>query len=283
MKRTVILYHADCSDGFSAAWVAWKKFGTRAEYIGIEPGQDANQLAGLTLKDRDIYFIDVSASAAELRKLVAQNRSVIVIDHHVTNAKTVRSATGFVFDTAHCGSMLAWRFFHPRKPVPLFLKYVEDNDLWKYREPYAMEVGAAAMFLEMNFKSWSAWAGKMESTAGRKRIIEHGKHILAYERELVKKIATRAVPVRFLGHRVLAVNSSALRSELGHELAKRCPPLGIVWHEEADGGVHVSLRSEGTVDVSRLAKRFPGGGGHPRAAGFSVRSVKALPWKVIKK
>jgi phosphoesterase RecJ-like protein len=39
---------------------------------------------------------------------------------------------------------------------------------------------------------------------------------------------------------------------------------------ERDGGVKVSLRAKGDVDVSRIAARF-GGGGHPNAAGFSVQ------------
>jgi len=38
---------------------------------------------------------------------------------------------------------------------------------------------------------------------------------------------------------------------------------------ERDGGVKVSLRAKGDVDVSRIAARF-GGGGHPNAAGCRV-------------
>jgi phosphoesterase RecJ-like protein len=37
---------------------------------------------------------------------------------------------------------------------------------------------------------------------------------------------------------------------------------------------HVSLRSDGSVDVSRIASDF-GGGGHAEAAGFSVESSLA--------
>jgi phosphoesterase RecJ-like protein len=35
---------------------------------------------------------------------------------------------------------------------------------------------------------------------------------------------------------------------------------------------HVSLRSDGTVDVSSIASTF-GGGGHYSAAGFSIKST----------
>lgn len=42
--------------------------------------------------------------------------------------------------------------------------------------------------------------------------------------------------------------------------------------ERADQSVKISLRSRGTVDVSKLARQLhPTGGGHPRAAGATVR------------
>lgn len=37
---------------------------------------------------------------------------------------------------------------------------------------------------------------------------------------------------------------------------------------------HVSLRSDGTVDVASIAADF-GGGGHPTAAGFNIESTMA--------
>ena len=34
-KLIVVFYHAECTDGFTAAWAAWKKFGNRADYVPI--------------------------------------------------------------------------------------------------------------------------------------------------------------------------------------------------------------------------------------------------------
>jgi hypothetical protein len=33
LTDTVVIYHADCRDGFGAAYAAWKKFGDNASYI----------------------------------------------------------------------------------------------------------------------------------------------------------------------------------------------------------------------------------------------------------
>ncbi len=50
---------------------------------------------------------------------------------------------------------------------------------------------------------------------------------------------------------------------------------------ERDGAVKVSLRAKGDVDVSRIAARF-GGGGHPNAAGCTVRlSLEAATRDVL--
>ncbi|KKT22880.1 MAG: Phosphoesterase, DHHA1 [Parcubacteria group bacterium GW2011_GWB1_43_8b] len=55
--------------------------------------------------------------------------------------------------------------------------------------------------------------------------------------------------------------------------------MGIVWYKENDG-IHVSLRAQGKVDVSKIAVKY-GGGGHKNASGFAWPENKKFPWKVI--
>src|SRR5690606_26791812 len=45
--------------------------------------------------------------------------------------------------------------------------------------------------------------------------------------------------------------------------------VALFFKELETGKVRVGLRSKGSVDVSRLAQEF-GGGGHPRAAGCTI-------------
>jgi phosphoesterase RecJ-like protein len=56
---------------------------------------------------------------------------------------------------------------------------------------------------------------------------------------------------------------SELRSIKGVQVA-------ILFHELPEGGLRAGLRSKGTVDVSRVAKEF-NGGGHPNASGIYIR------------
>ena len=36
---TMVLYHDNCPDGFTAAWAVWKALGDRAEYRAMNYGQ----------------------------------------------------------------------------------------------------------------------------------------------------------------------------------------------------------------------------------------------------
>ena len=45
--------------------------------------------------------------------------------------------------------------------------------------------------------------------------------------------------------------------------------MALLWFERGDGITQFSLRGDGSVDVSAIAKSF-GGGGHHNAAGFQL-------------
>jgi len=284
MKKPVILYHENCPDGFGAAYAAWKKFGNKAEYFPIGPSQDQKQLSGIVLKGRYIYFLDVCVSLPTLLKLRMMNERVTVIDHHATNSSHIKHATEHVFDLNHSGAALAWQYFHPKKQVPMLLRYVEDSDLWRDKLPYTRPLCSYIHSHRFDFKTWDILAKNMESARERKRYLVLGKALEAYERVLVSEALERAELVQFGKYKALAVNSSSKRfhSEIGNALWRKRPPLGIVWRVER-GAVNVSLRGDGSVDVSKVAKQFPGGGGHPNAAGFTVPLEKGFPWKWLEK
>jgi phosphoesterase RecJ-like protein len=56
---------------------------------------------------------------------------------------------------------------------------------------------------------------------------------------------------------------------VNHTLAMPGVEVGVFFAEQPRGGVKVSLRSRGRVDVARVAERF-GGGGHKAAAGATL-------------
>jgi len=278
-KGIVVLYHHDCTDGFSAAWVVWKKFGNNADYIGIEPG--SQPIAGLV--NKEIYMVDVIYPIQYLRKLIKDNKKFVAIDHHLSNQRSFELVSDGLFDIKHSGAVLAWKYFYPDTKVPKFLEYVEDMDLWKLKLPKTKEIIAYFNMVDFNFAEWNKTFKDMEVGSGSNRYVKIGSLLLKYQDKVIERIiSNHAQLVNFFGYKTHAVNSPIFNSQIGNTLHTKLPPIGIVWAQNNDGSVHVSLRSDDTVDVSKLAAKFPGGGGHKQSAGFDVESCAKLPWEKVK-
>ena len=275
MKHIVVIYHGRCLDGFTAAWTAWKKMGNRADYLPVDP----EVLPEKELKNKEIYIVDNSYPGSVLRKMKRENKSVVVIDHHISAKPHVVYATQAVFDTAHSGCVLAWNFFHPQKPLPQLCRFVEDVDLWRFQIKNSKAITAALEIGGQSFKRWSNIARDLESSDRVRKYVGRGSIVLEHQQEIVKNLADQADLVSFEGEKTLAVNSPIFSSEIGAELVNRLPPIGLVWREQ-NGRMCVSLRSNGKVDVAQIAAKF-GGGGHRAASGFCLPRNTKTPWKYI--
>ncbi len=275
-QKIIIIYHGGCRDGFGGAWAAWKKFGNRAAYL---PAFD-RFAPPCKLKNKEVYLIDYTYREDLVRKLTKENVCVTAIDHHITSERAAKLTEKYSFDLHHSGAVLAWNYFHPRKKVPMLLRYVEDSDLWRFVVPRSKEILACIDLSERDFRAWDQIAKELENGSRRKIYAERGGLILSHEAMLMKEMLTGAELVRFAGHKIFALNASHhFNSDLGHILAKKTNSFGLVWYE-VSGRIQVSLRSTGSVDVSKIAQRF-NGGGHKKSAGFSFAAGKKFPWKLI--
>lgn len=282
LKDIVIIYHADCRDGFGAAYAAWKKFGDNASYIPSKAG-DEELPAGLT--DKEIYIVDYSYKKETLQQLLDTNKSVVVIDHHQTAQETVKSFSQNIFDNDHSGAVLAWQHFHPDTTVPPLLEYVEDHDLWRFALPENREFNVALGEYPMTFESWDNLIADLKNTDNLINFIAKGSLLAKFEDKLVARLMMYKERVLFEGYEVWAINASRIyRSILGNQLAElnlaeEQEPIGIVYYH-SNGGVNISLRSIGETDVAAIAEKY-GGGGHKNAASIKVASFKELPFTFL--
>lgn len=274
MKQIVILYHAECPDGFGAAWAAHKKFGETAEYIGVH--HEAPPPEGL--EGKEIYMTDFTYPADILKELIGKNKRVTAIDHHAFMEEAIKLTRDYVFDDNHSGSVLAWKYFN-REPVPKLLEYVEDRDLYRFSLPDSRPICAFMDSYDYDFSVWDELANNLEDIDKRNSFIEKGNLIVKYEAELVRKIIEdNARLVEFEGYKVYSVNAPhEFASDIGSILYRKNPPIAIIWRQDKDR-VSISLRSDGTVDVAQIAGKF-GGGGHKASAGFRLKTLAEIPWK----
>lgn len=271
---TVILYHADCLDGFSAAWAAWKKLRDKAAYIPVPPN---NRELPAIAKGKLVYTLDASFPVDVIPAVTKQVAALVVVDHHISNKKAAARATDSLFDLTHSGAVLAWKYFHGRTRVPKLLRHVEDQDLWHFKLAHTREVTVALSLYDMNMHTWDTLVRDMEKPARAKKYLMEGDVLLRQMHRRVGRLVAHAEEIVFEGHRCLMVNSPALTSEIGHALVQKGSPIGIIWSRR-DNKVYVSLRSNGKVDVAKIAERY-GGGGHKAAAGFSFEAKNFLRFK----
>lgn len=276
-NKIVVIYHANCADGFGGAWAAWKKFGKKADYVAAYH----QTVPPADLKGKEVYSVDYVYPKEITQQLIEDNDRVTAIDHHISAKETTKLTKNYSYALHNSGAVLSWKYFHPKKPVPLLLRYVEDGDLWKFKLPKAKEILDYLDLFNFNFKTWSKLARDLENSKTRRKMIERGSIVLQHEKKMIDRLATKnAEKVLFFGHKVYAVNSPNFVSELGNLFYTKLPPIGIIWHK-LPGRIVVSLRSNGKVDVSKLAAKF-GGGGHRASASFRLAENAKLPWKVLK-
>jgi uncharacterized protein len=281
LKKIVVIYHDQCRDGFGAAYAAWKKFGDDASYIPRKTQDPVPE----GLEGKEIYIVDYSYKKPELDLLKEKNKSVVVIDHHETAKEAVESFHDNVFDMDHSGAVLAWQYFHPKTPVPRLLLYIEDHDLWRFKMEHNREFGAALGEYNQDFTTWDQLNENLEDRDHFSKFISLGGVIAGFEDKLVQKLVQFREKVSFEGHEIYAVNCSRIyRSIVAHELSTLNGTEGgiemaIVYYRY-DGKVHCSLRSNGDIDVRKMAEKY-GGGGHKNAASIRVDSFEALPFTFL--
>ncbi|MFZ2501027.1 MAG: DHH family phosphoesterase [Minisyncoccia bacterium] len=276
-KEIAVLYHGGCPDGFGGAYAAWKKFGDTAEYIPVKHGRPVPEgLAGRTL-----YFIDFCYPLEIMNGVIATASSVTVLDHHLGNRDVVESMPEHIFDANRSGATIAWAYFHPDVPVPMMLKYVEDGDRYVFKLADSRAALSYMYVQPFHFDSWDSLVARIEDEAERATIIERGRIYAEYFAILVEQISKKAILISFEGYECYLANAADMFvSDVGNRLAHLKPPIGVIVNFHGDV-INVSLRSDPSVDVSAIAKKY-GGNGHPQASAFRLAWGDPLPWVILK-
>ena len=250
----VVLYHAECMDGFGAAWALWKRF-PNARYVPVKHGLPCpGDLANL-----HVVMVDFSYDRETVQQLHKQAASLHILDHHITAQGALSDLPFAHFDMNRSGAVLAWDWVHG-EPVPWLLQYVQDKDLWHWNLESSREISAALSSYPFDFLVWDQLQYETLKV--------EGAGILRYENMLVDKLVQDAKMVSLAGYTVPAVHSPVLTSQIGERLSAD-HAFGVIWHQK-DSRRYFSLRSRaGGISVSEIAAQF-GGGGHTHAAGFSI-------------
>ena len=280
MERTIILYHANCPDGFGGAYAAWKKFGDTAEYRPLSYGNPAPD----DLEGAHVYFIDFCYDQERMDAVKAVAKTLTVLDHHEGVEEVSTSMPEFVYDANRSGATIAWTFFHPEQPVPYLLTIIEDDDLFRFANPDTRPLMAYISVKPFSFDFWDELANTLDDSQHSETLLTKVRAYREYFDLLVEQSVDRAKLVLFEGYEVYAGTTHPVKpmvSAFGNALAKKQGPMGLVLQLRQEG-VAVSLRGDGTLDLTPIAQKY-GGNGHPSSCAFMIPWGTPFPWTPVPK
>ncbi len=239
------------------------KFLARAEEIVHSCDED---------KVYDLFIAQDCGDAGRLgdaAKYFETAKKTICIDHHVSNESF--ADVNYIFPKSSSTSELIFELLDESKITKeiaecIYVGMVHDTGVFQYSCTSAKTMEAAGKLMEMDID----FSKIVDETFYTKTFEQNqilGKALLSSrlyaDGKVIVSIVTRADMEEFCvlpKHLDGIVNQ--LRVTKGVEAA-------VFMYENEDGSYKVSTRSNGLVNVAKLAMTF-GGGGHDRAAGFSM-------------
>lgn len=271
----IIIYHNNCPDGFTAAYIAKKKY-PEAQLVPRDHGApiDVEQYRG-----KDVLAVDCNLRGKN-DEVAAIAKSYLVLDHHKSETEIMNKPYA-VFDISRSGAGLTWDYlfgadqpgFSDEKgygpsPRPWWVNYVEDRDLWRFKLPDSRQVNAFIMSHTYSIENWDKITNtKVENAqiGGMFLVQQNEKN----GREIAQQAQFGTWNVNGSSYRTAVVNAPyLLASDIGEILYQNPDTdIAMIWFERNDGKIQISLRSI-KVDVGEIAQLFPDGGGHKNAAGI---------------
>jgi hypothetical protein len=275
-KNIAVLYHGGCPDGFGGAYAAWKKFGDAADYIPVEHQKPAPE----HLEGKELYLLDFCYEKETMDKLLAQAKTLTILDHHEGVQEVIESMPNHVYDTERSGASISWNYFHPEVPLPTFLRYVQDADLFRKMPDDERAIITYAYAQPWHFTTWDTFVRNAEDAGERAKMVERGTIYKEYFKLLAHQLAGTAELVTFEGYTCyLVAGEKMFITELGDQLRQTHPPLALIVRANAHG-LRISIRSDESVNAAELAQKY-GGNGHPRSAAFSLAFGDPIPWTPV--
>lgn len=205
MSATTIYYHADCLDGFGAAYSAWRHFGENATYLPMHHGEPWR---AADVANREVFILDFSFPRETLEAMACEAIRVTQIDHHATACKPWRGlldndpderlskyvqANGkltLIFNLTKSGCHLAWEYFHPSTPLPRGLMHIADVDMWRFAHPDSSPFCRALRLQPFDFKAWDALISLPADHPDFARLIQDGRAIETFFLTEVQRLAS---------------------------------------------------------------------------------------------
>ena len=278
MSDNLCIYHKNCLDGFTAAWVVNKALNGDCEFHPANYNEPFPNIGN----NKNIYIVDFSYPRSVLIEMAIFAKKIVVLDHHKTAKEdlsskpfpiSIQNKLQIIFDMERSGAMITWNYFFPNQPAPYGIESVQDRDLWRFKLGKTKEYNAYLFSKDMTFENWD----ELMVDKNFVNFVARGETLLEKHNKDVKQFAELTETTLHLDfgkydYVVPCCNILPnLASDVGAYLIDKYPyaPFVATFYYTKSTW-NFSLRSrEGREDVSAIAKHY-GGGGHRNASGFHI-------------
>ena len=288
--KILILFHAKCNDGKTAAAVIHAKYSPNDHEVKSIPVCYSKPLPEIDSGYfHKIYVVDFAYHGADLELLCTKSEQIIMLDHHKTaqekfDALSIEEVDALpdnlhlVLDMKRSGAMIAWDYCHPDTPYHPIVRDVGMRDLWvdnwKEEYPNALFLHLALQTTPMKRISLALYSDVALKKANINsdfyhEFVKQGRAISAYVDTMIKDHIAIGEYIQIHERSVFAVNCPGhIVSELSDKV-KSTADVIMCYTIQNDDGVHLSFRSNKQT-AKPTAEIFPGGGGHDNSAGALV-------------
>jgi len=259
----------------SVMFLAAKEFPLPVEYRFL-PLEEVFHEPPVDLVDRLVVFLDCgNIDRMPVDFLRRDDARILNIDHHHDNTRF--GNVNLVDTRASCTAEILYRLARPLGAeitpdiaTALYVALVTDTGRFMYENTGPDSHRMAAELIEAGVDVHDIYRRLYE------RVPIEKLHLVARAVERIQRLDECRLAVTYISaedYLETGANESLTEGIIDHVRALEGAEVAAMVRDKSDGGAYarkVSLRSAtGTVDVSAIAQRH-GGGGHPRAAGFST-------------
>jgi phosphoesterase RecJ-like protein len=259
----------------SVMFLAAKEFPLPVEYRFL-PLEEVFHEPPVDLVDRLVVFLDCgNIDRMPVDFLRRDDARILNIDHHHDNTRF--GNVNLVDTRASCTAEILYRLVRPLGAeitpdiaTALYVALVTDTGRFMYENTGPDSHRMAAELIEAGVDVHDIYRRLYE------RVPIEKLHLVARAVERIQRLDECRLAVTYISaedYLETGANESLTEGIIDHVRALEGAEVAAMVRDKSDGGAYarkVSLRSAtGTVDVSAIAQRH-GGGGHPRAAGFST-------------
>lgn len=311
-----VIYHGQCPDGIMSVYLLNKVYGIDR----FVPYKHGDEKAKAEIESvffdpmiESVFFSDCCPIPED-----TYGKKIVVYDHHSSEEKLLLTfeaeRRGIVhFDTSRCTTKAIYEQLRSKLPIcgmlERLVEAVNARDLWLYgKDPVKDRENKALSDYYYKHIDHRGIFSQETTNAIESLLNTDMSEILTCFDEAEKKkqleineIKNTAKYGKWLGgdidYKIALLSTRFLRSEVSSEILNEHPELdfvvcysmgvapvgfygvnGFVSHEESV--YWLSLRGNGKVNLTELAKRYKDGGGHPNASGCTF-SAEQFRTKIV--